>query len=69
MFPTLDKLAKSEPEWYRGTLTELLEALAAGEIKPLVAERIPLTEASRAHELLQRGGHNGKVVLVSGQPA
>jgi NADPH2:quinone reductase len=69
MFPTLDKLAKSEPEWYRDTLTELLKALAAGKIKPLVAERIPLAEAGRAHELLERGGRNGRVVLVSEQPA
>ncbi len=52
--------------WYRETLTELLDSLAAGEIKPVVAERIPLVEAARAHELLERGGHAGKVVLVTG---
>jgi len=51
--------------WYRETLTELLESLAAGRIKPVVAERIPLVEAARAHELLERGGHAGKVVLVA----
>jgi len=52
--------------WYRATLTELLDLLAAGQIKPLVAERIPLAEAARAHELLERGGYGGKVVLVTG---
>jgi NADPH:quinone reductase-like Zn-dependent oxidoreductase len=46
------------------TLTTLLDSLAAGTIKPLVAERVPLAEAARAHELLERGGHAGKVVLV-----
>ena len=51
--------------WYRETLTELLDLLAAGKIKPLVAERIPLAEAARAHELLERGGYAGKVVLVT----
>jgi NADPH:quinone reductase-like Zn-dependent oxidoreductase len=51
--------------WYRETLTELLDLLAAGSIKPVVAERIPLVEAVRAHELLERGGYAGKVVLVS----
>jgi NADPH:quinone reductase-like Zn-dependent oxidoreductase len=50
--------------WYRATLTELLGYLAAGDIKPLVAARIPLAEAARAHELLERGGYAGKVVLV-----
>jgi NADPH2:quinone reductase len=49
--------------WYRETLAELLDLLAAGKIKPVVAERIPLTEAARAHELLERGRYAGKVVL------
>jgi NADPH:quinone reductase-like Zn-dependent oxidoreductase len=52
--------------WYRETLTELLDLLAAGKIKPIVAARIPLTEAPRAHERLERGGYAGKVVLVTG---
>jgi NADPH:quinone reductase-like Zn-dependent oxidoreductase len=51
--------------WYRETLTELLDLLAEGKIKPVVAERIPLDEAARAHELLERGGYAGKVVLVT----
>ncbi len=33
---------------------------------PVVAERIPLVEAARAHELIERGGYAGKVVLVAG---
>lgn len=52
--------------WYRATLTELLDLLAAGKIKPVVAERFPLLEAARAHELLDRGGYAGKLVLVTG---
>jgi NADPH2:quinone reductase len=64
-FPTLDKLAKSDNAWYRETLSELLGSLAAGGIRPLVAARVPLSEASRAHELLEAGGHAGKVVLVT----
>lgn len=51
--------------WYRETLAELLDLLAAGDINPIVAARIPLAEASRAHELLERGGYAGKVVLVT----
>jgi NADPH:quinone reductase-like Zn-dependent oxidoreductase len=61
-FPELGK----DNAWYRETLTELLDLLAAGKIKPVVAKRIPLVEAARAHELLERGGHAGKVVLVTG---
>jgi NADPH2:quinone reductase len=53
------------PGWYHETLTELLGLLATGEIKPVVAERIPLVEAARAHALLERGGYAGKVVLIA----
>ena len=52
--------------WYRETLAELLDLLAAGKIKPVVAARIPLLGAVRAHELLERGGYAGKVVLMAG---
>ncbi|MCB9423158.1 MAG: zinc-binding dehydrogenase [Ardenticatenaceae bacterium] len=58
---TLD-LAKDNA-WYRKTLAELLDLLAAGKINPIVAARIPLAEAAHAHELLERGGYAGKVVL------
>jgi NADPH:quinone reductase-like Zn-dependent oxidoreductase len=61
LFPDIGK----DNAWYRETLTELLDLLAAGKIKPVVAERIPLAEAARAHELLERGGYAGKVVLVT----
>jgi NADPH:quinone reductase-like Zn-dependent oxidoreductase len=64
--PDLGTFAQEHTDWYRETLTELLESLAAGRIKPVVAERIPLVEAARAHELLERGGYAGKVVLVTG---
>jgi NADPH:quinone reductase-like Zn-dependent oxidoreductase len=50
--------------WYRETLTELLDLLAEGKLEPIVAERIPLFEAARAHELLERGGYAGKMVLI-----
>lgn len=56
---------KADSAWYRETLTTLLDLLEAGKLKPVVAERIPLVEAARAHELLTRGGHAGKVVLVT----
>ena len=51
--------------WYHETLTSLFDSLSAGQIRPLVAARFPLVEAARAHALLERGGHAGKVVLVA----
>lgn len=51
--------------WYRETLALLLDHLAAGKIEPVIAARVPLLEAVRAHELLESGGHTGKVVLMA----
>lgn len=58
----------SEPA-QRERLVGLLDSLAAGDLHPVVAERIPLREAARAHELLERGGHAGKIVLMTEPPA
>ena len=62
--PTAPDLSKDNAG-YRETLAELLDLLATGKIKPLVAERIPLGEAARAHESIERGGYAGKFVLVT----
>jgi NADPH:quinone reductase-like Zn-dependent oxidoreductase len=57
-------LKRLRPAWYREDLSALLELLHQGKIKPIVAERIPLDEFSRAHELLGKGSVMGKIVLL-----
>jgi NADPH:quinone reductase-like Zn-dependent oxidoreductase len=52
------------PEWFREDFHSLLRLLRRGEIHPVVAERLPLTEARRAHELLDSAAATGKLVLV-----
>ncbi|MGD9147987.1 MAG: medium chain dehydrogenase/reductase family protein [Anaerolineae bacterium] len=64
MSSEIASFSKTHDGWYRETLAELLDLLAAGKLKPVVAGRIPLLEAARAHELLERGGYAGKVVLI-----
>src|SRR5512138_144527 len=58
------KLRDRHPEWFRRDAATLFELLAERKIEPIVAERIPLAEARRAHENLGRGGVIGKQVLV-----
>ncbi|MDH3259514.1 MAG: zinc-binding dehydrogenase [Acidimicrobiia bacterium] len=65
LMPALGDFIDKHPDWYPKTLADLLDLLAAKEIEPMVTERISLHEARRAHEILQRGGHTGKVVLVT----
>lgn len=64
--PGMEDVSPDDDPWYRDTLTALFAAAEVGELTPVVAARIPLVEAARAHELLERGGHTGKVVLVTG---
>jgi NADPH:quinone reductase-like Zn-dependent oxidoreductase len=52
------------PDWFREDFLALLELLRADKIHPVVAERLPLTEARRAHEMLERSAATGKLVLV-----
>jgi NADPH:quinone reductase-like Zn-dependent oxidoreductase len=61
-------LKRLRPALFRQDLTALLDLLQQKKIKPLIAQRFPLAEARRAHELLGKEGVTGKIVLVlSGQ--
>jgi NADPH:quinone reductase-like Zn-dependent oxidoreductase len=53
-----------DPEWFREDFSALLELLRQERIHPVVAERLPLTEARHAHELLESSADKGKLVLV-----
>jgi NADPH2:quinone reductase len=53
-----------DPEWFREDFGALLELLREGRIHPVVAERLPLADARRAHELLESSAAKGKLVLV-----
>ena len=52
------------PEWFREDFGTLIELLREGKIHPVVAERLPLSDARRAHEMLESSAAKGKLVLV-----
>jgi hypothetical protein len=52
------------PDWFREDFDVLIELLRRGEIHPVVAERLPLSEARHAHELLEDSATKGKLVLI-----
>ncbi|MEP7284871.1 MAG: medium chain dehydrogenase/reductase family protein [Chloroflexota bacterium] len=60
----VNTLKTQRPDWYQADLSALVHLLADGKIHPLVAERFPLSEASRAHELLGQNAVQGKIVLI-----
>jgi len=49
-------------------LAALFDMLAAGRIKPVVAEVLPLAEVRLAHERLEAGSVQGKLVLRVSEP-
>jgi NADPH:quinone reductase-like Zn-dependent oxidoreductase len=53
-----------DAEEFREDFVVLVELLRAGKVHPVVAERLPLTEARRAHELLESSAAKGKLVLI-----
>jgi NADPH2:quinone reductase len=61
---SIQTLKRLKPALFRQDLITLLDLLQQQEIKPLIAQRLPLTEARQAHELLGEGGVTGKIVLV-----
>jgi len=57
-------LMRLKPAWFRQDLLTLFELLQQKKINPLIAQRLPLSEARHAHELLGSGGVIGKIVLI-----
>src|SRR5512147_2283090 len=62
---SIQTLKRLRPALFREDLIALLDLLKQQKIKPLIAQRFPLAEAARAHELLGKGGVTGKIVLVT----
>lgn len=56
---------RKDPRPLLEDLPVLIGLLAAGKIKPRIAERLPLLEARRANERLEAGGIEGKLVLMA----
>ncbi|OBI00411.1 medium chain dehydrogenase/reductase family protein [Mycobacterium sp. E2733] len=61
----VQKLRIHHQDWFEEDFGVLLEFLRADKIHPVVAERLPLAEARRAHEMLDRAAARGKLVLVA----
>lgn len=49
--------------WYKQALSSLIRLLEEGKINPIVGAKIPLSEAYRAHTLLESGKITGKIIL------
>jgi NADPH:quinone reductase-like Zn-dependent oxidoreductase len=61
---SIQTLERLKPAFFQQDLITLFDLLQQKKIKPLIAQRFPLAEARKAHELLGKGGVKGRIVLV-----
>ncbi len=61
---SIQTLKRLKPALFRQDLITLFDLLQQEKIKPLIAQRFPIAEARQAHELLEKGGVVGKIVLM-----
>lgn len=64
---SIQTLKRLKPKMFQEDLVTLLDLLKQQKLKPIIAGKFPLTEARQAHELLEKGGVVGKIVLVTQQ--
>ena len=55
---------KKHPDWYRDDLARLFALLAAGELKPVIAARLPLEQVVTAHQKVERADVQGRLILI-----
>lgn len=63
-FYLITSMRQKHPEWFVSDLEKLLGMLKRGEIRPRITDRIGLEDVARAHTRIERGGLEGKIVLV-----
>lgn len=63
-FYSITALKQKHPDWFREDLTHLFNLLVQRKIEPVISDRLPLTEAKQAHELLERSAIEGQLVLL-----
>lgn len=62
---SIQMLKRRKPDWFRQDLTTLIALRERGALKPVIDRRLPLEQASLAHDVLVKGETIGKIVLVS----
>lgn len=63
-FYSINAMRARQPDWFKHDLEELFALLRKGEIKPSIARRISFDQVAEMHDLMERGGLPGKIVLI-----
>jgi len=57
-------LYHASPFQLAGIHAALVEGLRNGTLRPVIAQELPLAQATRSHEAVMEPGHHGKIALV-----
>jgi NADPH:quinone reductase-like Zn-dependent oxidoreductase len=68
-FYSVNVMRARHPTWFKEDLELLFDLLAAGAIRPRVADRISFDEVAEAHRRLETGSLQGKLVLCPELPS
>jgi NADPH:quinone reductase-like Zn-dependent oxidoreductase len=60
-------LRDEHADWFREDLSKLFELLSKSQIQPVIGAKLPLREAARANEMLEKAQVSGKIVLLPQQ--
>jgi len=63
-FYSITTMRRKRFEWFLADLAELLALARRGAIRPRISERIGFDEVVEAHRRLERGGVEGKIILL-----
>jgi NADPH:quinone reductase len=58
-------LTHASPTQLAGIHAALVEGLANGTLRPVIAQELPLAQAPRAHAAVMEPGHHGKIVMIA----
>jgi NADPH:quinone reductase-like Zn-dependent oxidoreductase len=53
----------AHPDWYLADMATLIDLLAHGRVRPIIAARLPLDEVARAHRDIETAAVVGKIIL------
>jgi NADPH:quinone reductase len=67
-FYSIGAMRRKHPDWFREDLAALFDMLAAGRIRSVVAEVVPLSQVRQAHDRVEAGTVQGKLVLRVTEP-
>lgn len=62
-FYSIGAMRRKHPDWFKQDLAALFTLLADGRIDPAMAEVVPLADVRRAHERVEAGDVQGKLVM------